>query len=116
MHQPGSQLTAIMTGPLSEFEGFVLAVDCMTPGCRRDRRYAITTLAGFYSGRTTVGAVLRRNRCQRQAAAAWLEIGPTLNERVRPRSVPAAGDRGEGVGDDSDSPCCGTKRCRKSQA
>jgi len=48
----------------------------------------------FYKDRT-VGEVLRLMRCSRgcggRVLAAWLETGPVLNQRVRPRRVPLLG-------------------------
>jgi hypothetical protein len=49
--------------PAPRVDGFCLAVDCLTAGCRGERTYAITALAGCYDGNRTVGVVLRRMRC-----------------------------------------------------
>jgi hypothetical protein len=42
-----------------------------------------------------VGEILRRMHCSGscggRVVAAWLETGPILNERVRPRRVPLRG-------------------------
>ncbi len=89
------QRVAILASPLVELTGFCLAVDCLTPGCSGERMFAVTELAGFYSGQTTVGEVLRRMRCSGDCGgrvrAAWLTTGPVLNTRVRPRRVPLWG-------------------------
>ncbi len=51
---------------------------------------SISDLVGFYRDRT-VGEVLRLMRCSRgcggRVLAVWLETGPVLNQRVRPRRV-----------------------------
>jgi hypothetical protein len=61
---------------------------------RGERSFAISDLAAFYKDRT-VGEVLRMMRCTRGCGsgvlAAWLETGPVLNARVRPRRVPLLG-------------------------
>ena len=89
------QRVAILASPLHELTGFYLSVDCMTPGCSRERMFAIAELAAFYGWQSTVGDVLRRMRCSRgcggRVGAAWLETGPILNARVRPRRVPLVG-------------------------
>jgi hypothetical protein len=93
------QRTAIMSGPLREFTGFCLAVDCLTPGCRGERTYSITALAACYGGKQTVSGVMRLMRCAgcgKPVAAAWLVTGPTLNERVRPRRVALLGAEARG--------------------
>ena len=74
---PG-QRAAILAGPLSEFTGFMLVVDCLASGCGGERTYAVADLAAFYGARQTVGA-------------AWLTTGPILNARVRPRRVALLG-------------------------
>jgi hypothetical protein len=82
--------------PLHELTGFYLAVDCLTPGCSGERTFAVAGLLVFYGKRITVGDVLRRMRCSRgcggRVSAAWLETGPILNARVRPRRVPLVGE------------------------
>ena len=89
------QRVAILSSPLHELTGFFLAVDCLTPGCGGERTFAVAELAAFYGGGTTVGHVLRRMRCSGgcggRVAAAWLETGPIMNRRVRPRRVPLTG-------------------------
>jgi hypothetical protein len=88
------QRSAILASPLSELSGFCLAVDCLAPGCGGERSYAVAALARFYGAHRTVGDVLRRMRCSgcgERVGAAWLETGPTLNARVRPRRVPLRG-------------------------
>lgn len=57
------QRAAILAGPLNEFAGFMLVVDCLARGCVGERTYAITDLATFYGTAYTVGGVLRRMRC-----------------------------------------------------
>ena len=80
--------------PLHQLTGFYLTVDCRSVGCCGERTFAISDLAGFYKDRT-VGEVLRLMRCSRgcggRVLAAWLETGPVLNQRVRPRRVPLLG-------------------------
>jgi hypothetical protein len=89
------QRAAILASKLSELTGFCLAVDCLAPECRGERSYAIVDLARFYGLDCTVGEVLRRMRCSRgcegRVGAAWLETGPILSTRVRPRRVPLLG-------------------------
>jgi hypothetical protein len=89
------QRAAILASPLHELTGFYLAVDCLTSGCGRERTFAIAELASFYGTQRTVGEVLRRMRCSSccggRVGAAWLETGPILNRRVRPRRVPLLG-------------------------
>ena len=89
------QRAAILASPLHELTGFYLAVDCLAAGCNGERRFAIAELATFYGQNSTVGHVLRRMRCSGpcggRVAAAWLETGPILNARVRPRRVPLLG-------------------------
>ena len=83
-----------MASPLHQLTGFYLTVDCRSVGCGGERMFAISDLAGFYKDRT-VGEVLRLMRCSRgcggRVLAAWLETGPVLNQRVRPRRVPLLG-------------------------
>jgi hypothetical protein len=89
------QRAAILASPLHELTGFCLAVDCLASECRGERSYAIADLARFCGSDRTVGEVLRRMRCSRgcggRVGAAWLETGPILNARVRPRRVPLLG-------------------------
>lgn len=83
-----------MASPLHQLTGFYLTVDCRSSGCGGERTFAITDLASFYKERT-VADVLRLMRCSRacggRVLAAWLETGPVLNQRVRPRRVPLLG-------------------------
>jgi hypothetical protein len=89
------QRAAILASPLHELTGFLLAVDCLAPGCNGERSFAVTELASFYGRDSTVGEVLRRMRCSGacggRVVAAWLETGPILNARVRPWRVPLRG-------------------------
>jgi hypothetical protein len=89
------QRAAILASPLHELTGFPLAVDCLTPECRRDRMFAVTELVEFYGRQRTVAEVLRRIRCSDgcggRVAAAWLVTGPILSIRVRPRRVALLG-------------------------
>ena len=89
------QRVAILASPLHELTGFYLAVDCLTPGCQSERRFTIAEFASFYGQNHTVGEVLRRMRCTGgcggRVGVAWLETGPILNARVRPRRVPLLG-------------------------
>jgi hypothetical protein len=71
-----------------------LTVDRRSTSCGGERSFAVAELAAFYKDRT-VGEVLRLMRCSRgcggRVLAAWLETGPVLNQRVRPRRVPLLG-------------------------
>jgi hypothetical protein len=93
LYVPG-QRVAILTSPLHELTGVYLAVDCRSTDCRGERKFAIAELAAFYKA-ATVGDVLRRMRCAGgcggRVLAAWLEAGPIVNARVRPRRVPLLG-------------------------
>jgi hypothetical protein len=51
------QRAAILASPLSELTGFNLTVDCLNPGCARERTFAVADLASFYGGNRTVGEV-----------------------------------------------------------
>src|ERR1700748_582708 len=88
------QRAAILASPLDELTGFYLAVDCRSAQCRGERSFPVAELASFYGGRT-VGQVLRAMRCTRgcggRVLAAWLETGPILSTRVRPRMVALLG-------------------------
>jgi hypothetical protein len=88
------QRAAILASPLHQLTGFYLSVDCRSTSCGGGRSFAITDLAAFYRQRT-VGEVLRLMRCSRgcggRVLAAWLETGPVLKGRVRPRRVPLLG-------------------------
>src|SRR5690242_546120 len=53
---------AVLESPLADFTGWLLAVDCGAPQCRRDRVYALAELAGMVGRQTTAGALLRRLR------------------------------------------------------
>ena len=39
------QRAAILASPLSELTGFKLSVDCLGPGCARERTFAVADLA-----------------------------------------------------------------------
>ncbi len=84
-----------MGSSLRELEGFLLAVDCRSAGCRGERTYLVAELEASFGANTTVGEVLRRMRCAHgcggRVLSAWLETGPVLNTRVRPRRVPLLG-------------------------
>jgi hypothetical protein len=73
------QRAAIPASPLSELTGFNLSVDCLRPGCARERTFALGDLANFYGGQRTVGDVLRRMRCSGacggRVGSAWLVDG-----------------------------------------
>jgi hypothetical protein len=96
------QRVAILASPLHELTGFCLTVDCRVPDCNGERSFAIADLARFYGQDCTVGEVLRRMRCSRacggRVGAAWLETGPILNARARPRRVPLLGRSGGRMG------------------
>ena len=47
------QRVAILASPLSELTGFNLTVDCLSPGCARERTFAVADLATFYGGGRT---------------------------------------------------------------
>jgi hypothetical protein len=67
--------------PAPRVDGFCLAVDCLTPGCRGERVYSITALAACHSGKQTVGSVIRLMRCAgrgKPVGAAWLVTGRRL--------------------------------------
>ena len=49
------QRAAILASPLSELTGFNLTVDCLSPGCARERTFAVADLATFYGGRPDGG-------------------------------------------------------------
>ena len=49
------QRAAILASPLSELTGFSLTVDCLRPGCSRERTFAITDLTTFYGGQADGG-------------------------------------------------------------
>jgi hypothetical protein len=74
------QRAAILASRLSELTGFNMTVDCLGPGCARERTFAVAKLATFYGGQRTVGDVLRRMRCSGacggRVGAAWLVTGP----------------------------------------
>ena len=73
-----AQRRAVLESPLRDFEGWLVAVDCGGPGCRRDRVYSLADLAGLYGGTVTVGEVVRRLRCQEcggRAQKATLRTG-----------------------------------------
>ena len=69
------QRAAILSSPLSELTGFNLTVDCLSPGCARERMFAVTDLASLYGGQRTVGEVLRRMRCSGAVVAVWARRG-----------------------------------------
>ena len=89
------QRVAILSSPLSQLTGFCLSVDCLTPGCRGERAFAIGDLARIYGPSVTVADVLRRMKCgfgcDAAVGAAWLTTGPVLSTHVRPRRVPLRG-------------------------
>ena len=70
------QRVAIMASPLRELDGFRLAVDCRSAGCRGERTYLIAELAASFGASTTVSEFLRRMRCAHGCGggvqAAWL--------------------------------------------
>jgi hypothetical protein len=92
---PRAQRTAIFTSKLGDLDGFLLVVDCGTPGCRGKRSYLIADLAATLGADRKVGDVLARMRCapgcSAAVAEAWLATGPALNARVRPRRVALRG-------------------------
>ena len=84
-----AQCRAVLESPLRDFEAWLVAVDCGEPGCRRDRVYALADLARLYGGAVTVGAVLRRLRCQEcsgKVTAAPIQSGLQTG-RHRPRAL-----------------------------
>jgi hypothetical protein len=106
------QRVAILSSQLSQLTGFCLSVDCLTPGCRGERAFAIGDLARIYGPSVTVGEVLRRMKCgfgcDGAVGAAWLTTGPVLSTRVRPASGAAPWAGGAGLG--SQPPCVSTDR------
>ena len=80
---PHGQRVAILASPLRELDGFRLAVDCRSAGCRGERTYLVAELATSFGANTTVGEVLRRMRCAHgcggRVVAAWLdtEVDPS---------------------------------------
>ena len=86
---PRAQRYAVLESPLRDFDGWLIAIDCGNPECRRDRIYSLGELAGFYGGTVKVAEVLRRLRCQDcgggVAKATLLSNLPT--GRYRPRSL-----------------------------
>ena len=92
---PRKQREAVLASTLGELIGFVLAVDCLTAGCRRERAYAVHELAGVHGRGMTVTQAIRRMRCaecgEKPPRAAWLLTGPDLSRRIRPRRVPLIG-------------------------
>jgi hypothetical protein len=77
-----------LSSPLRELTGFCLAVNCLAPGCRGERAFAIGDLAKFYGRDRTVADVLQRMRCSGdcggRVVAAWLTTGPILNALAQP--------------------------------
>jgi hypothetical protein len=86
---------AILSGPLSQFTGLCLSVDCLTPGCRGERAFAIGDLARIDGPSVTVGDMLGKMKCgfgcDAAVGAAWLTRWSVLSTRVRPRRVPLRG-------------------------
>ena len=62
-----AQRHAVLESPLRDLEAWMIAVDCGAPACRRDRVYALADLAQLYGGTVTIGAMLRRLRCQERS-------------------------------------------------
>src|SRR6185436_19676255 len=92
---PRAQRRAIMESTLVEMSGFYLAVDCLPPGCRGERTFAVAELPTFYGKDLTIGVLLRRLRCQDgcggHVGAAWLDTGPISNLRYRLRRTALLG-------------------------
>jgi hypothetical protein len=61
---PRAHRRAVLESRLSEFSGWLLAIDCGAPSCRRGRAYPVEELAGVIGRQVTIGALLRRMRCQ----------------------------------------------------
>jgi hypothetical protein len=101
------QRAAILSSPLHEFSGFLLAVDCCGPECRGELSFAIAELANFYGRDRTVGQVLRRMRCSALAAGTH-QRRPQAGRRHRLR-VPERDGQGE------DSPGSGACRPHRSR-
>ena len=84
-----AQRRAVLESPLRDFEAWLVAVDCGAPGCRRDRVYALAELVGLYGGAVTIGAMLRRLRCQEcggKVTTATIQSGLQIG-RHRPRAL-----------------------------
>ena len=64
-------------------------------GCRGERTYLVAELARAFGADVTVGEALRRMRCTHgcggRVLVAWIETGPAINARARPRRVPLLG-------------------------
>jgi hypothetical protein len=94
---PRGQRAAILASPLAELTGFALVVDCRSARCGGERSYTLAALTACYESAVTVGEVLRQMRCARgcggRPLAAWLETGPVLNQRIRPRRVALLGPK-----------------------
>ena len=84
-----AQRRAVLESPLRDFEAWLVAVDCGGPDCRRDRVYTLAELVGLYGGAVTIGAMLRRFRCQEcggKVTAATIQSGLQTG-RHRPRAL-----------------------------
>jgi hypothetical protein len=55
---------AVLSSTLGEFCDYQLEMDCGAASCRRDRRYAISQLAGFYGKAVTMSQIVNKLRCQ----------------------------------------------------
>jgi hypothetical protein len=94
------QRAAILDSPPSELTGFNLMVDYLSPGCARERTFAVADLATFYGGSRTVGDMLRRMRCSGacggRVGAAWL-VTVERSHQTAPYGVVGAGSAGVSV-------------------
>jgi hypothetical protein len=82
---PRAQRHAIMSSKLGELDGFEIHMDCQSPGCRRERAYAIAELARFYGPKVTIAQAIHRMRCQqcgrKPPRAAWIVTGAGMKVR-----------------------------------
>jgi hypothetical protein len=70
-HQPRRRRDAALAAKLVDIGGgWVLSLDCRSPGCRRDRRYSLQGLAGVLPAGTTLSAAIRAMRCRDCGARA----------------------------------------------
>jgi hypothetical protein len=93
--------TAVLTSPVSDFQGWRLALDCGRPACGGERVYAVAAWVQLHGGQHTVGAMLTRVRCRvcgQAPRTVYLETGPELSARGRLRRVALRGPEDERQG------------------
>ena len=84
---PSRLRSDVLAGPIEVYRGWVLEVECGTPGCPVGRSHRVEALAGHYPG-LTVGEVIDRLRC---VACGQGPRNIVLAEAVRRRRVPLRG-------------------------